>query len=60
MEVSRIKLREIIDTYFNVKKIKLLSIDIEGADFEALKTIDFKTLGKNQFLDWILLETTHL
>ena len=57
MEVPGITLREIIDTYFNDKKIKLLSIDIEGADFEALKTIDFKTLSKNQFPDWILLET---
>jgi FkbM family methyltransferase len=57
MEVPGITLREIIDTYFNDKKIKLLSIDIEGADFEALKTIDFKTLPKNQFPDWILLET---
>jgi FkbM family methyltransferase len=56
-EVPGITLREIIDTYFSDKKVTLLSIDIEGADFEALKSIDFKTLSKNHFPDWILLET---
>ena len=57
-QVPGIKIREILDTYFSMKKCNLLTIDIEGADFEALKTIDFQTLDKNRFPDWILLETT--
>ena len=51
-------MREILNTYFQDGKCNLLSIDIEGADFEALKTINFQTLKKSQFPDWILLETT--
>jgi hypothetical protein len=56
--VPGITIREILDTYFQDEKCNLLSIDIEGADFEALKTIDFKTLDKNKYPDYILLETT--
>lgn len=57
-DVPGITIREILDIYFVEKKCNLLTIDIEGADFEALKTIDFQTLNKSQFPDWILLETT--
>ena len=56
-KVPGITIREIIDIYFSDKKCNLLIIDIEGADFEALKTIDFKTLDINKHPDWILLET---
>ena len=56
-KVPGITIREIIDIYFLDKKCNLLIIDIEGADFEALKTIDFKTLDINKHPDWILLET---
>jgi FkbM family methyltransferase len=55
--VPGITVREILEKYFKNRKCKLLTIDIEGADYEALKTINFKTLNKNQFPDWILLET---
>ena len=57
-EVPGITVRELLNKYFLEKKCNLLTIDIEGADFEALKTIDFQTLKKSQFPDWILLETT--
>jgi FkbM family methyltransferase len=57
-KVPGITIREILDIYFQDKKCNLLIIDIEGADFEALKTIDFKSLNKNKHPDWILLETT--
>jgi len=56
--VPGITIREILDKYFQDKQCNLLTIDIEGADFEALKTIDFKTLNKNKYPDYILLETT--
>ena len=57
-KVPGITIREILDTYFYDKKCNLLTIDIEGADYEALRTIDFKTLNKTRYPDWILLETT--
>ena len=57
-KVPGITIRAILDKYFQDKKCNLLSIDIEGADFEALKTIDFKTLSINKYPDWMLLETT--
>ena len=57
-KVPGITIRAILDKYFQDKKCNLLSIDIEGADFEALKTIDFKTLNRDKHPDWILLETT--
>lgn len=57
-QVPGITIRKIFDKYFYDKKCNLLSIDIEGADFEALKTIDFKNLDKTKYPDWILLETS--
>lgn len=56
-KVPGITIREILDSHYIDKKCNLLTIDIEGADFEALKTIDFKTLNINKYPDWILLET---
>lgn len=57
-KVPGITIREILDTYFSDKKCNLLIIDIEGADFEALKTIDFETLNINKHPEWIFLETS--
>ena len=50
-EVPGITVRQLLNKYFLEKKCNLLTIDIEGADFEALKTIDFQTLKKSQFPD---------
>jgi FkbM family methyltransferase len=57
-EVQGVTLREILNKYFVSKHCTLLAIDIEGADFDALKTIDFETLSKDKYPDWILLETS--
>lgn len=56
-EVPGITLRNIIDEYFQESTCSLLNIDIEGADFDALKTIGFQNLAKNKYPDWILLES---
>ena len=56
--VKGITLREVFDKYFLSKECDLLSIDIEGADFEALKSIEFQTLAKNRYPNWILVETS--
>jgi FkbM family methyltransferase len=56
-EVPGVTLREILDKYFASKHCSLLAIDIEGADFDALQTVDFETLSKDKYPDWILLET---
>lgn len=50
-------LRSIYDEFFPEKACTLLSIDIEGADFEALKSLSFESLSQNRYPDWILLET---
>ena len=57
-EVPGVTLREILNKYFASEHCTLLAIDIEGADFDALKTIDFETLSKDKYPDWILLETS--
>ena len=51
------KLRNILDLYFMDKQLTLLTIDVEGADLDALESIDFKTLPTSQYPLWILLET---
>lgn len=55
--VPGISIREILDTHFKNAKCNLLTIDIEGADFDALRTINFESLDKSLYPDWILLET---
>jgi FkbM family methyltransferase len=55
--VPGIRLREIIEIYFKDDKCNLLSIDIEGADYDALKSLDLETLEQTRFPDWIMLET---
>jgi FkbM family methyltransferase len=57
VKVKGITLREIIYSNFEDEKLDLLSIDIEGSDFDALSSIDFTTLPSKFFPDWILLET---
>ena len=55
--VPGISLRQIFDIYFKDDKCNLLSIDIEGADYDALKSLDLETLEQTRFPDWIMLET---
>ena len=57
-EVPGITLRKILDEYFQDIRCNLLNIDIEGADFNALKTIGFQNLEKTRYPDWILVEST--
>jgi FkbM family methyltransferase len=59
-EVVRVKgitLRELLDLPEVPKKVDFVNIDVEGADEDALRSIEFETLPKNRFPNWILLET---
>jgi FkbM family methyltransferase len=56
--VSGVSLREILDKHFSNRDLDLLTIDIEGTDFEALASGDFSNLSTERFPSWILLEST--
>jgi FkbM family methyltransferase len=55
--VPGIRLRELLDSYFPVKGPDLLNIDIEGADFEALKSGDLDSLPFERRPEWVLVES---
>ena len=57
--VPGIRLRTLLDRYFYDQKLNLLSIDIEGADFEALLSLDFESLSPERYPDYIMIETIH-
>jgi len=57
IRVEGITLRSLLETTPNSQKVDLLNIDIEGADFDALESIDFETLPSALFPNWLLLET---
>jgi Methyltransferase FkbM domain len=56
--VDGVSLREIFDRHFLSRDIDLLTIDIEGTDFDALISGDFSNLSVDRFPKWILLEST--
>jgi hypothetical protein len=51
-------LRSIFDQYFNAGTCTLLTLDIEGLEEDALLSIDFETLSKDRYPEWILIETS--
>ena len=55
--VKGITLSELFKNYTNSKHVNLLSIDIEGADYDALQSLGLEFLEKVDYPDWILLET---
>ena len=54
--VPGISLRRIIDS-ISRETIDLLNIDVEGADFEVIRSAGFETLPKSNFPLWISVET---
>ena len=54
MKMNFITFKDIIDI-FSVKSINRLQIDVEGAEYEILNSIDFK----NTIIDSILFESKH-
>jgi FkbM family methyltransferase len=56
--VPGISLREIYNQNFPQDCIDLLSIDAEGSDFDVLKSMDFESLEKGRFPQFLLLEAT--
>lgn len=51
-------LRSIYDEYFGEAAADLLTIDAEGADFEILHSMNFKSLSRARFPRYIMVETT--
>jgi FkbM family methyltransferase len=58
IEVPGISLRRVFDFVPNNQPINLLNIDIEGADFEALLSLDLETLPSLSRPEWVLIEST--
>lgn len=56
--VNGITLRSILDKYFLEERLTLLTIDIEGADYDALNSIGFETLDSSRFPEFLMVETT--
>lgn len=56
-KVRGVSLRKVIDDYFPEERVDLISIDIEGSDFDALSSIDFDTLEFHRWPEFILVET---
>jgi len=56
--VPGIRLSTIIEKYFKDSKLNLLSIDAEGSDLSVLQSLGFKKLTRENYPDWILLEST--
>jgi FkbM family methyltransferase len=55
--VRGMKLREILDLSNVPSRVGFINIDVEGADEDALRSIQFETLQIDRFPQWILLET---
>ena len=51
-------LKSIVEEYFPKNGPDLLTIDIEGADYDALLSIDFPNLPIEKYPKWILLESS--
>jgi FkbM family methyltransferase len=51
-------LNSILEEYFPNHGPELLTIDIEGSDYEALSSIDFPNLSFEKYPKWILLESS--
>jgi len=58
LKVSGMTLRSILDMQGVPRKVEFINIDIEGADEEALRSIDFESLPNERYPTWLLLETT--
>ncbi len=50
-------LRAILELPSVPKKVDFVNIDIEGADEDALRSIEFENLPKDRYPRWLLLET---
>lgn len=55
--IPGMKLRAILDFPNVPQQVAFINIDVEGADEDALKSIEFETLPKERFPNWLLLET---
>ncbi len=56
-KINGITLRSILDKYFSEERLTLLTIDIEGADYDALDSIGFETLDLSRFPEFLMVET---
>ncbi len=55
--VQGITLKELVKQYFQADQITFLNIDIEGADYDALLSLDLPNLTKSLWPHWIMVET---
>lgn len=57
VSIPGVTLRELIDRADTPKCVDFINIDIEGADEDALRSLELETLSPDRFPKWILLET---
>jgi FkbM family methyltransferase len=55
--VQGISLGELVKKYFQAGQFTFLNIDIEGADFDALLSLDLPNLTRSLWPQWIMVET---
>jgi len=55
--VPGISLSELVKKYFQDRRVTFLNIDIEGADFDALLSLNLPNLEKSIWPLWIMVET---
>ena len=55
--VPGITIRQLLDEYFPENGPDFLNIDIEGADYDALKSGHFESLSPNRRPNWVLVES---
>ena len=58
IKVKGMRLREILDLPEVPSQVSFINIDIEGADEDALRSIEFENLPIERFPKWLLLETS--
>jgi FkbM family methyltransferase len=56
--VPGMKLRDILDLPNVPKQVDFINIDVEGADEDALRSLELESLPIGRYPRWILLETT--
>ncbi len=56
--VPGISLKEILDTYFPTKGPDFLNVDIEGADYDAIRSGKLDSLPRYRRPAWVLVEST--
>ena len=57
VSVEGVSLLQLLDRYYPLQQIDLLTVDAEGSDFDVLKSLNLENLEASRKPKWILIET---